>query len=185
MATGSVPAAPVILVVGATGDLGQRVVRRLQKGGHQVRALVRPNSDPGSTVPEGVGIVRGDLRDPASLFAACEGVSTVVLTATAIGRRLAGERVSIRDVDQRGGLALVGATESAGVQRFVYMSFLGAEDSPSSSGFEPAPCNLSLCAPMRSKRFISALWRGSTSHRARCRSLVVVIANGAGLLPRT
>ena len=127
MATGSVPAAPVILVVGATGDLGQRVVRRLQKGGHQVRALVRPNSDPGSTVPEGVGIVRGDLRDPASLFAACEGVSTVVLTATAIGRRLAGERVSIRDVDQRGGLALVGAAESAGVARFVYMSFPGAE----------------------------------------------------------
>jgi uncharacterized protein YbjT (DUF2867 family) len=55
-------------------------------------------------------------------------VSTVVLTATAIGRRLAGERVSIRDVDQRGGLALVDAAESAGVTRFVYMSFPGADD---------------------------------------------------------
>ncbi len=127
MGAGSVPGDPTILVVGATGDLGQRVVRRLQKGAQQVRALVRPNTDPGSTVPERVDIVRGDLTDPASLLPACEGVSTVVLTATAIGRRLAGERASIRDVDHRGGLALVEAAESAGVRRFVYMSFPGAE----------------------------------------------------------
>jgi uncharacterized protein YbjT (DUF2867 family) len=117
----------MILVVGATGDLGQRVARRLQQGGQQVRALIRPNTDPGTTLPEGVDVVRGDLRDLASLGPACEGVSTVVLTATAIGRRLAGERVSIRDVDHQGGLALVDAAESAGVARFVYMSFPGAE----------------------------------------------------------
>lgn len=127
MATGSEPGDPMILVVGATGDLGQRVARRLQQGGQQVRALIRPNTDPGTTLPEGVDVVRGDLRDLASLGPACEGVSTVVLTATAIGRRLAGERVSIRDVDHQGGLALVDAAESAGVARFVYMSFPGAE----------------------------------------------------------
>jgi len=127
MATGSVAGGP-ILVVGATGDLGQRVVRRLLQGAPQVRALVRPNTDPGRAVPEGVEIVRGDLTDPASLVPACAGVSTVVLTATAIGRRLAGERVSIREVDHRGGLALVEAAESAGVLRFVYMSFPGADE---------------------------------------------------------
>jgi uncharacterized protein YbjT (DUF2867 family) len=127
MATGSGPGGPTILVVGATGDLGQCVVRRLRAGALPVRALVRPNTDPGATVPEGVVIVRGDLTDPAGLFPACAGVTTVVLTATAIGRRLAGERLSIRDVDQRGGLALVDAAESAGVTRFVFMSFPGAD----------------------------------------------------------
>ena len=127
MAAGSVPGESTILVVGATGDLGQRVVRRLQNGGQQVRALVRPNTNLGQGAHKGADIVRGDLTDPDSLLPACNGVSTVVLTATAIARRLAGERLSIRDVDELGGLALVDAAESAGVTRFVYMSFPGAE----------------------------------------------------------
>jgi uncharacterized protein YbjT (DUF2867 family) len=117
----------MILIVGATGDLGQRVVRRLQEQGDAIRALLRPETGASQLETQGVQIVRGDLTDPASLTPACEGVITVVLTATAIGRRLAGERVSIRDVDEVGGLALVDAAESAGVERFVYVSFPGAD----------------------------------------------------------
>lgn len=115
----------MILVVGATGDLGQRVTTKLEGRGESVRALLRPGSEPPKTVHD-LGVVRGDLTDPASLVAACQGVSTVVFTATAIGRRLGGERVSIRAVDEAGGLALVAAAERAAVERFVFMSFPGA-----------------------------------------------------------
>ncbi len=70
----------------------------------------------------------GDLTDPPSLSAACEGVDTVVATATAIGRRLAGAGgPSIREVDELGMLALVDAAETAGVARFVYVSYAGVD----------------------------------------------------------
>ena len=60
-------------------------------------------------------------------MSACEGVDTVVASATVIGRRLAGaRRPSIRDVDEIGMAALVGAAERAGVSRFVYLSFARA-----------------------------------------------------------
>lgn len=111
-----------MLVVGGTGDLGGRVVRLL--AGERVRCLVRATTEP----PEGVEVARGDLGDVASLRKACAGVDTVVATATAIGRRLAGvPGPSIREVDEVGMLALVGAAEEAGVRRFVYLSYAGVD----------------------------------------------------------
>ena len=69
-------------------------------------------------------MVPGDLRDRASLRAACEGVETVIATATAIGRLLTGTQTpSIRETDEVGMLSLVDAAEVAHVQRFVYISF--------------------------------------------------------------
>src|SRR4051812_46406430 len=99
----------MILVVGATGLLGGRVVRLLADRGQSVRCLVR-----GRTVMpawgEPVRVLAGDLTEPASLPAACEGVDTVVATATAIGRRLGrAGGPSIREVDELGMGSLVDA----------------------------------------------------------------------------
>jgi nucleoside-diphosphate-sugar epimerase len=77
-----------------------------------------------------VGVVVGDLSDPAGLESVCDGIDTVVATATVIGRRLAGARhPSIREVDERGMAALIDVAENAGVERFVYVSFAGIERS--------------------------------------------------------
>lgn len=117
----------MILVVGATGLLGGRVVSLLAERGQQVRCLVRRGT---TALPwdDGVETAIGDLTDPASLSAACEGVDTVVATATAIGRRLAGAGgPSIREVDETGMLALVDAAEMAAVARFVYVSYAGVD----------------------------------------------------------
>ena len=120
----------MILVVGATGDLGARVVRHLLRGGHDVRAMVRPGADVDHLLSLGVRIVEGDLVDPASLGGVCDEADVVIATATVIGRRLAGSRhPSIRDVDERGMTALVNEAERAGVGRFVYVSFAGLETS--------------------------------------------------------
>ncbi|NUR93704.1 MAG: NAD(P)H-binding protein, partial [Kribbellaceae bacterium] len=113
----------MLLVVGGTGDLGGRVVRGLVERGEEVRCLVRSTAD----LP-GAEQVTGDLTDPASLRKACAGAQTVVATATAIGRRLAGARgPSIRETDELGMLALVEAAEEAGVERFVYVSYAGVD----------------------------------------------------------
>lgn len=119
----------MILVCGATGDLGGRVVRELTDAGHRVRALVRPTTDATALDNAGVEVVRGDLRDAGSLEPAVRGVDTVVTTANALGRMLAGRTdLTIRAVDQEGNAHLVGAAELAGVSRFVFLSAAGVED---------------------------------------------------------
>lgn len=121
----------MILVVGGTGDLGGRVVRRLLDAGHRVRVLVRPGSDASDLRAAGAELVQGDLTEPASLKAACAGVDIVVATATVIGRRLAGVKgPTIREVEERGMAALIDAAEASKVRRFVYVSYAGVEDSP-------------------------------------------------------
>lgn len=119
----------MILVIGGTGDLGGRVVRILSEQGHAVRCLVRPTSDDSLVRSLGVEMAQGDLAEPESLAAACQGVTTVVATATMIARRLAGAaRPTIHEADEVGMASLISATESAGVRRFVYMSFPGVEN---------------------------------------------------------
>jgi uncharacterized protein YbjT (DUF2867 family) len=113
----------VFLIVGATGELGGRIVRLLRANGHDVRCLVRDGSDDLGLRAVGATVVRGDLTDPPSLRVACEGVGTVIATAAAIARILAGARTpTIRETDEIGMLALVDAAESAAVQRFVYIT---------------------------------------------------------------
>jgi NADH dehydrogenase len=114
----------MILVCGATGQLGSLIVTRLRQRDLAVRALVRPRTDASLLEALGVEIARGDLRDPASLAAAVSGVSTVISTANTIGRVVAGEKgLTIRDVDDRGHASLIQAAEDAGVERFVFVSF--------------------------------------------------------------
>jgi uncharacterized protein YbjT (DUF2867 family) len=118
----------MLLVVGGTGELGGRVVRLLVGAGQDVACLVRPESDGSGLEEVGAKVVRGDLTDAESLRKACEGVSTVVATATAIARLVA--RVpgpSLHEVDEVGMVALVDAAEAAAVERFVYVSYAGVE----------------------------------------------------------
>ena len=120
----------MILVVGGTGDLGGRIVRHLIEAGQQVRCVVRPGSDGSGLRAAGADVVVGDLVDHASLESACAGVDTVVASATAIGRRLAGaKRPRISEADEVGMASLIEAAEAAGVQRFVYVSYAGIDRS--------------------------------------------------------
>jgi nucleoside-diphosphate-sugar epimerase len=63
-----------VLLTGASGLVGSRVLPRLAASGFDCRALIRNDVD----LPAGTTAVRGDLADPASLRAAVEGVDAVV-----------------------------------------------------------------------------------------------------------
>jgi len=65
----------MILVTGATGNVGSEVVKHLTERGEPVRALVRAERE----LPDGVEAVIGDLGDPASLKTAFDGVRGVFL----------------------------------------------------------------------------------------------------------
>jgi uncharacterized protein YbjT (DUF2867 family) len=65
-----------ILVIGATGFLGGRVVDALLERSKRVRALVQLGSDATALEAKGVAIVRGDMLDPSSLTSVFEGIDS-------------------------------------------------------------------------------------------------------------
>ncbi|MBT2532916.1 SDR family oxidoreductase [Arthrobacter sp. ISL-48] len=118
----------MILVVGATGQLGGLIAQTLLDKGFQVRILVREGSAYDALMTAGAEPATGDLKDPASLLAACAGVDTVVTTANSSAR---GGADTVESVDRAGNRNLIEAAASAGVHRFVFVSNLGASpDNP-------------------------------------------------------
>ena len=113
----------MILVAGATGLVGGMITKRLAEDGKRVRALVRPNSDRAKLESLGVETVVGDLKDPGSLDAACEGVEVVVTTANSASR---GGDDTPETVEERGNCNLVAAARRANVRQFVFTSALGS-----------------------------------------------------------
>src|ERR1700733_13408889 len=67
----------MILVTGATGNVGRELLRQLAQAGQPVRALTRRDGQAG--FPPGVQAVPGDLNDPASLRPALQAVTGVFL----------------------------------------------------------------------------------------------------------
>jgi uncharacterized protein YbjT (DUF2867 family) len=113
----------MILIVGATGQLGCAVCRQLAAQGRAVRGLVRPHNVAKAEALRAMGVetVAGDLKDPASLAKACHGIETVISTASATLSRCAGD--DIDSVDRQGQLNLVEAARAAGVRHFIFVSF--------------------------------------------------------------
>jgi uncharacterized protein YbjT (DUF2867 family) len=112
------------LIVGATGMLGSEIAVQLLERGRRVRALVRPSSRPERVArlkALGAELVYGDLKRPATLDAACAGVSTLISTASSTNSREQGD--SIETVDGMGQLALIEAARRAEVEQFVFLSF--------------------------------------------------------------
>ena len=123
----------MILVAGATGLLGSEICRRLTAAGKPVRALVRATSDQAKVDKlkgYGVELARGDLRDPASLAAACQGVTAVISTVSSMPFSYQPGENDIQTVDAKGAINLIDATQGAGVQHFVYTSFTMELDFP-------------------------------------------------------
>jgi nucleoside-diphosphate-sugar epimerase len=104
-----------ILVTGATGKVGSRIVPRLIAKGYNVRVLVRDTAK----APAGTEIVVGDLFDADSLEPAVAGVDAVVHLA-ALFRTMDEERINKTNHDAT--ITLANAAVAAGVKRFVFTS---------------------------------------------------------------
>lgn len=105
----------IILVAGATGDLGGRLCKHLLKNGASVRALVREQSNQqkvNELRESGVEVIAVHFADEKGLVSACKGVSCVVSV-------LAG----LRDVIVTAQSQLLHAAVKAGVPRFIPSDF--------------------------------------------------------------
>lgn len=112
----------MLLLTGATGLVGSRLLVRLLADGVPVRCLVRDPRRLG-TQRVRVQIALGDLADPPSFRNALRGVQTVVHLAASIRDRPEG---SIEELNGIATWRMVEAAERQGVQRFVFFSALGA-----------------------------------------------------------
>ena len=104
-----------ILVAGATGNLGERIVKALIKRGAEVRILNRKETDPAKTkkLSElGAEVIAVNMSDAQELKKACQGVSCVVSA-------LAG----LHDVIVDSQTLLLDAAIAAGVSRFIPSDF--------------------------------------------------------------
>jgi uncharacterized protein YbjT (DUF2867 family) len=112
----------MILMTGATGNVGSALLRQLVASGTRVRCLVR---DPRRLGPERVRvqIALGDLAEPFTFRHALRGVDTVVHLAAAIRDQ---PRASVEELNAVATLRLLRAAERAGVERFLFFSALGA-----------------------------------------------------------
>ena len=116
----------MLLVTGASGFLGRRIVQALQQAGHSpVRCLLHRSPSDGA-LPDGVEHAHGSVQDPASLAAAMDGVDAVVHLVGIIRERP--PSTTFAGVNHGGTRNVVEAAKAAGVKHIVYVSALGARD---------------------------------------------------------
>jgi nucleoside-diphosphate-sugar epimerase len=113
------------LVTGATGHVGNVLIRRLLECGQRVRALVRPGKSPLALQNLDVEIVLGDVLDPESLARALAGVDVVYHLAARISIAPGADAETER-VNLEGTRNLIAAARQTSIRRLVYASSIYA-----------------------------------------------------------
>lgn len=114
---------PLILLTGASGYVGGRLLTRLERAGRRLRCMTRrPEQLAARTAPT-TEVVAGDVADPASLRAALEGVDI----AYYLIHSMAGH-ADYHRADREGAAAFGEAARDAGVRRIIYLGGLGHGD---------------------------------------------------------
>ena len=109
-----------VLVTGATGYVGGRLLPELLTAGHRVRAMARRPADLDARVPAEVEVVQGDVFDPESLTAALAGIDVAYYLIHSMGAD--GE---FEATDRRAAESFARAARESGVSRLVYLGGLG------------------------------------------------------------
>ena len=113
----------LVLLTGATGYVGGRLLRVLESRSRQVRCLARRPEFLRARVSASTEVVRGDVLDSESLRAALEGVHTAYFLVHSLG-----SGKSFADDDRRATHNFGAAARAAGVRRIVYLGGLAHDD---------------------------------------------------------
>ena len=109
-----------ILLTGATGYVGGRLLPVLERDGGRVRCMARQPEFLAGRVAAGTEVVRGDCLDPASLEGALRGVHTAYYLVHSLATR-----ESFEEQDRTAARNFAAAARDAGVQRIVFLGALG------------------------------------------------------------
>ena len=112
-----------ILLTGATGYIGGRLLNRLEETDVSVRCLTRRPESLKSRETERIQVVAGDLLDPASLESALDGVDTAFYFVHSMGAQS-----DFEAEDRIAAINFVQAANKAGLKRIIYLGGLGCPD---------------------------------------------------------
>jgi UDP-glucose 4-epimerase len=133
----------LIALTGATGFIGQHLLRELPKRGHRLRVLLRRPAP----VPTGAtSAVIGDLARPQNMSAAFEGVDAVIHSAGLAHAMSGVPEDDFRMLNTEATIGLARAARRAGARRFVFLSSIRAQcgataDAVQTEAIEPHPTN--------------------------------------------
>jgi uncharacterized protein YbjT (DUF2867 family) len=118
-----------ILLTGASGYVGGRLLSRLEAGsGRRVRALARKPDELRSRVGRTTQVVPGDVLDAGSLAPAMEGIETAYYLV-----HLMASSAQFEADDRKAAQQFAAAARQAGVKRIIYLGGLGDDADPSLS----------------------------------------------------
>ena len=140
-------AAKRVLVTGATGYVGGRLVPRLLEAGYRVRVLVR-SPQRLSEVPwrDQIEVVKGDLLNSETLEEAFTGIDVAYYLVHSMNT--AAESVSFESLEERSATNFAHAAQEAGVSRIVYLGGLH-------------PDGVELSRHLASRKAVGDILRGS------------------------
>jgi len=148
---------PVVLLTGATGYVGGRLLPLLEATPWRVRCLARDPSRIRSRARPETQVVGGDVLDPLSLAEALRGVGT----AWYLVHLMSGSKAFEED-DRKAAMNFARAAKEAGVSRIIYLGGLGDEDDPA------------LSPHLRSRHEVGRLLRESGAEVIEFRASVVI-----------
>lgn len=116
-----------ILVTGATGYIGARLVPRLLNAGYKVRAVSRALQKLQGchwANHENVELMAADVLTESTLVSACEGVSDAYYLVHSMNS----QQRDFAEADRRGAKNMASAAKAAGLKRIIYLGGLGEND---------------------------------------------------------
>ena len=153
----SEPVAPLVLLTGATGYVGSRLLRQLQKRPIRLRCLARTPAKLQPQVAETTEVVEGDVLDRRSLDRALSNVTTAYYLV-----HLMASSADFESDDRTAAENFAAAAKTAGVKRIVYLGGLGEEADP---GLSPH---------LRSRHEVGRILRESSIEVIEFRASVVI-----------
>lgn len=155
-------APPLILLTGATGYVGGRLLAALEANGHRVRCLARRPEFLAGRVGQATEVVAGDCLKPETLGAALAGVETAFYMVHSMG-----STGDFEEQDRAAATNFGRAAREAGVRKIVYLGGLGDRSDALSrhlqSRQETGKCLLASGVPVIELRASIILGSGSLS----------------------
>jgi len=155
------PGRKLVLLTGATGYIGGRLLRVLEHAGYPIRCLARRSEYLQARIAPGTEVIKADCLDRASLPPALEGVHTVYYLVHSMAS--AGRFV---EQDRQAAHNLADSARAAGIGRIIYLGGLGEKEQP-------------LSAHLRSRQEVADILRASGIPTVEFRASIVI---GSGSL---
>lgn len=157
-----------ILVLGATGFIGSRLVKELARRNIRMRLLVRNTARASSIVPSGqdIQVVEGDLVKNTGLREALLGIHSAYYLVHSMGGKSPAQQADFARKDEQAARNFVAAADAEGLKRVIYLGGLGELGDD-------------LSEHLRSRAEVAQLLAGGKAKETFLRAAVIIGAGGA------